>query len=198
MTQLILASGSIVRARLLKSAGVEFDVVPAHVDEAAVKASLQAEGAEPRGIAEALAELKALRVSTSRPQALVLGADQILAFQGETFGKSENLADAKKMLARLRGRTHELIGATVLARDGSAIWRHVDRCEMRMRAFSDVFLDDYLAREGETILDAIGGYHFEGRGAQLFQSVAGDYFSILGLPLLAVLAQLREQGVLLK
>ncbi len=195
MIPLILASGSAVRARLLASAGVAFDVVPARVDEDAVKEALLAQDVPFRGIADALAELKAVQVSSSRPDTLVLGADQVLVFDNELVSKSLSISEARFLLHKLRGRKHQLIGAAVLARDGVPIWRHVDASTLTMRAFSDEFLDDYLAREGEAMLDSVGCYHLEGRGAQLFENITGDYFSILGLPLLPVLAALRDQGV---
>ena len=196
MTSLILASGSVVRARLLASAGIEFVAIPARVDEDAVKEALLAQNTPMRGIADALAELKALRVSRSHPGALVLGADQVLAFEKELVSKSSNLSEARTLLGKLRGRTHELIGAAVLAKDGAPIWRHVDSATLTMRAFGDEFLEDYPAQEGEAVLGSVGCYHLEGRGAQLFAHIAGDYFSILGLPLLSVLAVLRDQGAI--
>jgi septum formation protein len=196
MTPLILASGSAVRARLLASAGIVFDVVPARVDEDAVKEALLAQNIPMRGIADALAELKAVRVSSSHPGAIVLGADQVLVFEKELVSKFSNISQARTLLSKLRGRTHELIGAAVLAKDGVPIWRYVDNSTLTMRALSDKFLDDYLAQVGEAMLGSVGCYHLEGMGAQLFAHIAGDYFSILGLPLLPVLAALRDQGVI--
>jgi septum formation protein len=196
VTQLILASGSAVRARLLAAAGVAFDIIPARVDEGAVKEALLAQNTPMRGIADALAELKALRVSRSHPGALVLGADQVLVFEQELVSKSSTISASRTLLNRLRGREHELVGAAVLAKDGTAIWRHVDSATLTMRDFSDAFLEDYLAREGEGVLGSVGCYHLEGSGAQLFSHIAGDYFSILGLPLVQVLGALRDQGVL--
>src|SRR5262249_21412843 len=153
-----------------------FDVVPARIDEDAIKDSLK--GAPLEEVPAALAEMKALRVSASHPGALVLGADQILAFEGAVISKSADLGEAKALLSRLSGRTHRLIGALVLARGAAAIWRHVEASTLTMRAFSDAFLDDYLAREGEAVLSSVGCYRFEGLGAQLFARVEGDYFSI--------------------
>jgi septum formation protein len=196
MTSLILASASAVRARLLREANVIFDVVPARVDEHALKQSLLANGAEPRVIADALAELKALRVSASNPDRLVLGADQVLVLDKELVSKCEDLKEARALLRRLRGRTHTLVSALVLARTGAAIWRHMGQATLSMREFSDDFLEDYLASEGEALLSGVGCYKLEGSGIQLFARIDGDYFTILGLPLLPLLSALREQAVI--
>ncbi len=181
---------------MLRDAGVAFEVRPAQVDEDAIKQSMQSEGSV--AIAEALAELKALRVSSVEPDALVLGADQVLDFDGTLISKVEDMASARVLLQRLSGKRHELISAAVLARDGASIWRLTGRVRLAMRTLSDAFLDDYLAREGESLLQGVGCYRLEGMGAQLFDRVDGDYFSVLGLPLLPLLAQLRELGVLAK
>jgi septum formation protein len=196
MTQLVLASASSVRARLLQSAGIAFELSPADIDEDAIKQSLLAEGAKPRDVAAALAERKALCVSASRPNALVLGADQVMDFHGELLSKCQNMGDARTQFVRLRGRPHRLISAIVMARDGAVLWRHVDEARLWMRDFSDAFLDDYLAREGEATLTSVGGYRLEDRGVQLFERIEGDYFSILGLPLVPLLTALRDQGVI--
>jgi septum formation protein len=196
MTRLILASASAVRARLLRDAQVAFDVVLARVDEDALKQSMLAAGTEPRAIADGLAELKALRVSASHPGRLVLGADQVLVLDQELVSKCESLDRARVLLSRLRGRSHRLISALVLVRDSTAIWRHVEQATLSMRDFSDDFLEDYLAQEGEMLLSGVGCYKLEGRGIQLFERIDGDYFTILGLPLLPLLSVLREQAVI--
>jgi septum formation protein len=196
LTSLILASQSTTRARLLSAALVPFDIVPAHVDEIAVKESLLAERAIPPEIAEKLAELKARKVSSSHPSALVLGADQILVFSGEVIRKSRSTDEARALLTRLAGQTHALIAAVVLAKDGMVVWRHTDQAELQMRKMSDAFLNDYLVAEGEDILGSVGCYRLEGGGAQLFSRISGDYFTVLGLPLLPLLGALREFGVL--
>lgn len=196
MTELVLASASTVRARILECAGVTFQVSPAAVDEEAIKAQLIAEGRQPREIADALAEAKALDRSRANPEALVLGADQLLVFEGECISKSTSLGSATALLRRLRGNLHRLVSAVVLLQNGVSIWRHIDGATLWMRDFSDAFLEDYLAKEGESLLGSVGCYRLEGRGVQLFSRIEGDYFAILGLPLLPVLAALREHGVL--
>jgi septum formation protein len=193
--RLILASGSAVRASMLKNAGVPHDVIPAHVDEDAVKDRMLAEACDMSGIADALAELKAFDVSAKHPNALVLGADQVLVFEGRLFSKAHSLREARAILSELRGRRHELLSAAVLAREGRAIWRHVARAVLHMRDFSDVFLDDYVAREGEDLLRGVGCYRIEGCGVQLFERIEGDNFTIQGLPLLPLLEALRVQGM---
>src|SRR6185312_12588582 len=153
---LVLASASTSRARMLKDAGVPFAIKPAHVDEDAVRDSLLAEGVEPGGVADALAELKAVRISAGAGDALVLGADQVLNFDGELISKMPDLAATKGLLKRLAGKRHELVSAAVLARGGAAIWRHSGRVRLTMRPLSDAFLDDYLAQEGEDLLKGVG------------------------------------------
>lgn len=193
---LILASASTSRAQLLRAAGVNFEVQPAHVDEESVKTSLLAEGVAVPQIADALAELKALRVSSGRGRDIVLGADQVLLFDGSLLSKCESMDEAANLLHRLRAKQHRLCCAVVLARDGAPIWRHLATVRLTMRAFSDEFLWNYLGKEGKDVLGAVGCYRFEGRGAQLFDHVEGDYFSILGLPLLPLLGALRNFGVI--
>jgi len=190
---LILASGSATRRKMLEDAGVAIVVEKPRVDEEAVKAGLRAEGLKPREQADALAEVKALSVSRMRGD-LVLGADQMLALGDEAFDKPADRAEARAQLVALRGKTHALLTAAVIARDGQVIWRHVDTPKLTMRPFSDAFLDDYLDRVGEGALSSVGGYQLEGLGAQLFSRVDGDYFSVLGLPLMPLLSYLRDIG----
>jgi septum formation protein len=190
--KLVLASGSAARARLLTAAGVDFVVDPASLDEAA----LLPRGIEASAAALALAQAKALSVAARHPGVLVLGGDSVLDFNGELVSKSLDVAAARALLARLAGQTHRIVSAAILVRDGTVLWRHVDEGRLTMRPLSEAFLGAYLAEEAPAILASVGCYHLEGRGAQLFDKVEGDFFSILGLPLLEVLAALREQGVL--
>ncbi|MGF1553091.1 MAG: Maf family protein [Paracoccaceae bacterium] len=195
---LVLASASEARARLLRAAGVAVEVEPARVDEDSVKASLRAEGLRPRDQADALAELKAARVSARRPGRLVLGADQMLVAGERVFDKPADRAEARGHLAALRGKTHELLSAAVIAEDGEPVWRHVGRARLVMRPFTDAFLDRYLDMAGEAVTSSVGGYFLEAEGAQLFARVDGDYFTVLGLPLLEVLGYLRAREVLVE
>ncbi|MBI1237961.1 MAG: septum formation protein Maf [Alphaproteobacteria bacterium] len=190
----ILASRSEARRRLLEAAGVEVICRPVGVDEEAVTASLLAEGASPRDIAGALAELKAVRVPVEG--ALVLGSDQVLSCEGALFSKPSAPKMAREHLERLSGRTHELWTAAALARNGSVIWRVVTRAKLTMRTLSPAFLDVYLAAMGETITNTVGAYRIEDLGAHLFTRIEGDPFTIQGLPLLEILDALRAQGVL--
>lgn len=196
MRRLVLASTSISRQSLLRAAGVDFSVCAADIDEPALMRGLIARGSDGAAIAESLAGQKALAVSRPRPGEIVLGGDSVLELGTEIIGKSRDLAALRTLLLRLSGRTHHLVSAAALARDGEIIWRHTAKPRMTMRRLSEAFVDAYLAREGEKLLSSVGGYHFEGAGAQLFEKVEGDYFSILGLPLLPVLTALRDQGLL--
>ena len=191
---LVLASGSASRKSLLTAAGVPFVTDPADLDEDRLMAELKPAGAEI--IARTLAEQKALAVSRRHPGQIVLGGDSVIAFGGDYLSKCANLAQARALLLRLAGQTHLLVSAAALARDGALLWAHASPCRMTMRDLSAQFLEDYLAAEGEGLLSSVGCYRFEGRGAQLFDRVEGDYFSVLGLPLLPVLTQLRKEGVL--
>jgi septum formation protein len=195
MAQLILASKSAARRAVLEGAGVPFESAVAGVDEDAVKASLLAEGATPRDVADALAELKAIRISRTRPQ-FVVGADQTLEFEGRLYDKAISLDEARERLQALRGKPHKLHSAVVVAKDGAPIWREVVSATLTMRDFSDSFLDAYLRLEGDEALGSVGCYRLEGPGAQLFSRIEGDYFAILGLPLLGLLDLLRRHGVL--
>jgi len=196
VSALILASSSTVRARLLRDAGVPFEVCPAEVDEEKVKVSLLAEKLDANAITDALAELKATRVSTAHPQALVLGCDQTLAFEGRLIDKSADLIEAWALLQQMRGKSHSLLTACVLAKGGVAIWRRHERCRLWMRPFSDTFLDEYFEAEGDKLLGSVGCYHLEGWGIKLFERIEGDYFSVLGLPLIPLLAALRDHGII--
>jgi septum formation protein len=192
---IILASKSAARRAVLDGAGVTYEATVAGVDEDAVKAGLLAEGLGPREVADALAELKAIRVSRSRP-GLVIGADQTLDLDGTLYDKTPDLAAAKERLKALRGKTHKLHSAVVVAKEGAPIWREVATARLTMRNFSDAFLEHYLATEGEAALGSVGCYRLEGPGAQLFARIEGDYFAILGLPLMGLLQLLRDHGEL--
>jgi septum formation protein len=191
----ILASASVGRANLLRSAGVKFDSVPANVDEDSVKVSLQAENTSGAQCAEILAELKAIKVSQGCANALVVGADQLLECNGKWFDKPIDMAGARIHLQSLRGQTHTLATSVVVALNGARIWHHNAAPRLSMRAFTDSFLDDYLADVGSEALSSVGAYQFEGRGAQLFSHVKGDFFTILGLPVLELLSFFREYKV---
>ena len=190
--RLILASKSAARRAMLSDAGVPFVVQVADVDEDALKTP----GVDPAGLAVELARAKALAVSRHDADAWVLGADQTLAFDGGLVSKAPTLQAARERLAAMRGRTHRLHSGAALARNGQVVWSGADTVEMRMRDFSDAFLDAYLTAEGEALLACVGAYRLEGMGAQLFEAVQGDYFTVLGLPLWPVLAELRRAGVI--
>ncbi|WP_245620214.1 Maf family protein [Phenylobacterium immobile] len=183
------------RRAVLDGARVPFQVDVAGVDEEAVKAERLAAGEGPREIAEALAELKAVKISQTRPD-YVIGADQTLDLDGVLYDKAETLEAARIRLHTLRGRTHLLHSAVCVAKDGMVLWRRTSEARLTMRNFSDAFLDDYLAREGQAALGSVGCYRLEDLGAQLFSSIEGDYFAILGLPLLELMTFLRGEKVL--
>ena len=186
----VLASGSASRRAILESAGLDFEIDPPDVDEPALTQAFKGETSD---LPLRLAEEKALAVSRRRPE-LVLGADQVLVFQGEIYGKAKTPEEARARLERFRGETHHLLGGIAAARGGEVIWRFKSDCAMHMRDVSDAFLDDYMSRAGDILTKGVGAYAFEGLGAQLFQRVEGDYFAVLGLPLLPVLAMLRREG----
>jgi septum formation protein len=188
-----LASTSAARRAMLTDAGLSVETCAPGIDEAAAKPALLAQGLSPREMADALAELKAVRVSQKRP-GLVIGADQTLELDGALLDKADNLADLEAKLRALRGKVHRLHSAVVVAEDGAAVWRTVKSAELQVRPFSDVFLADYIKRNGQKVLSAVGGYHLEGEGVQLFSAVCGDYFTILGLPLVELLDFLRIRG----
>jgi septum formation protein len=193
--RLVLASNSGARQSVLKGAGVPFEAVGSGVDEDLAKVALDARHATPRQVAEALAEEKALAVSTRRPD-LVVGADQTLEFQGKLYDKVETVEHARARLKMLRGKPHMLHSAVVVAQGGAVVWRETQSATLRMRDFSDRFLDAYLAAEGAAALGSVGCYRLEGLGVQLFSKIDGDYFTILGLPLTGLLDLLRTRGVL--
>ena len=196
--ELLLASASPARRKLLEAAGVSFRVVPANVDEAALKRGLAADGSlrVPAAIAEGLAAAKARTASSAYRASLVIGADQVLALEDEPFDKPGDLVTVRAQLERLRGRAHRLFSAVALAQEGKVVWSMVDHATLTMRNFSDGFLDAYLAEAGSRLCRIVGCYEIEGRGVQLFQRVEGDHFTIVGLPLVPLLAELRARGVI--
>ena len=193
---LILASTSPTRLQMLRAAGLAVEVVAPRVDEAAIRDALVAEGAHPRDIADALAEMKARKVAEKRPGAIVLGCDQVLALDRETFAKPETPQDARNQLLRLRGRPHKLLSAIVAYDKGEPVWRHVAEARLTMHASSDTYLDDYLARNWDSIRHSVGCYRIEEEGVRLFSAISGDHFTILGLPLLPLLAWAGTQGMI--
>jgi septum formation protein len=194
--RLILASASPSRAAVMRQAGLMALNEPAQIDEAEVKMGLKAEGAGPRVIAETLAELKAQKISRRRAGAFVIGADQMLECENAWFDKPADLAQAAAHLSALSGKTHRLISAVCAVRDGDRLWHHVAEARLTMRPLSEAFIADYLAAVGPAALSSVGAYQLEGLGAQLFTRVEGDYFTILGLPLLPLMDFLRNHGVI--
>ena len=192
----VLASGSAIRRQILSDAGIDFDVETRTIDEDALKGALLADHVPPRDIADALAEAKALAVSRRRDADFVIGADQILVLDGQMYDKPKSRDEARERLRLLRGRTHQLLGATVVCEAGRPVWRNLARTRLTMRAFSDEFLEDYLDREAELVTKSVGAYRFEGLGAQLFTMVDGDFFAILGLDLIPLLDYLRLRGAI--
>lgn len=196
--RIILASGSRSRQSLLRAAGVEFEVVPADVDEEAIRAALRAEQGEiePSDVAEVLARAKAEAVSETHPEALVIGADQILALDGMIFSKPPDMEAARRTLLALRGRTHQLHSAVALAQTGETTWAATETAHLTMRSLTPEQVGAHLANAGPQVLSSVGAYQLESVGVQLFEHIEGDYFTILGLPMLPLLAALREKGAL--
>jgi septum formation protein len=191
---LVLASSSRTRARLLEEAGLAVSCDPAAIDEATMKARCRAEGRDAAACAALLADAKAACVAERRADALVIGADQLLVCGGDWFDKPQDRPAARRQLLQLRGKPHELVTAVAVWRGNRALWRHLERPRLTMRDFSNDFLDAYLAASGDGILASVGAYQLEHFGAQLFERIEGDYFAILGLPLLPLLAFLRAAG----
>ena len=193
---IILASGSEIRATLLKNAGVNFTVAKARIDEDAIRQSLEAEDAAPRDIADTLAELKAQRVAAKHPDALVIGCDQVLALGRTIYSKPETPEQALSQLQSLRGQKHQLLSAAVIYGEGKPLWRHVGVVRLQMRDASDTYLTDYVDRNWESIRHSVGAYKLEEEGVRLFTRIEGDYFNVLGLPLLELLSYLTLRGTL--
>lgn len=194
--KIILASGSPFRKAMLAHAGLEIEAVPADVNERALEAPLQDSGVSPEDVASILAEAKATEVSERKPGALVLGCDQTLSLGDEVFHKPADMEGARRHLLALSGKTHQLNSAAVLCRNGEVLWRHVGVASLTMRKLDPAFIGRHLARVGAKALSSVGAYQIEGEGIQLFEKIEGDYFTIVGLPLLPVLAKLRELGAI--
>ena len=193
---LVLASGSETRAALLRNAGLDFQQIIPRIDEQSIKEALQADEAPPRDIADALAEMKARKIADKHPEAMVIGCDQVLAFEGGLLSKPRDPEDARQQLHTMRTKRHALLSAAVIYHDGRPIWRHVGQVRLRMRDVSDTFIDGYVDRNWEQIQHCVGGYQLEAEGVRLFHSIEGDYFHVLGMPLLELLAFLTLRGVI--
>ena len=191
---LILASSSATRLALLTAAGVAVMAVAPRVDEGAVRAAMEAEGAAPRDIADTLADLKAAKVASRHPQAVVIGGDQVLDLDGRCLAKPGDTAAARTQLQQLRNRAHRLQTAVVVYHEGRPVWRHLAEASLTMTDFSDTYLEAYLARNAAVVTHSVGAYLLEAEGARLFTSVDGDHFCVLGLPLLPLLAYLGSRG----
>ena len=193
---LILASGSDMRSQLMRNAGLAYSVIIPRIDEQNIKDALVAEGAHPRDIADALAEIKARKVSSNYNDAMTIGCDQILSIEGSILSKPASIGAARDQLRDLRAKRHMLLSAAVVYHEGKPIWRHVGQVRLRMRNVSDAYIDDYVDRNWDDIKSAVGSYKLESEGVRLFDSIEGDYFHVLGMPLLELLAFLTLRGVI--
>ena len=196
MTHILLASGSSIRADLLQRSGVDFETIVPRVDEEMIKDALLAEGAKPRDVADALAEAKARKVAAKIPQALVLGCDQVLDFEGRLLSKPASPEDAIQQLSAMRGKRHMLLSAAVIYEAGAPVWRHIGQVRLHMRDLSDDYIRDYVARNWESIRTSVGSYKLEEEGPRFFTRIEGDHFNVLGLPLLELLSYLTLRGTL--
>lgn len=195
-SKLVLASGSPTRASLLEQTGLSFEIDPPDIDEPSIRKVFEADEIDPADIAEILAETKAIEVSKQRPDHIVIGADQVLALGDEIFVKPKTKDECHAALFKLRGKTHRLISAIVVVKNGVVLWRHSDTAELTMRDFSPEFLGEYLAHSGDAIYQSPGSYQIESFGIHLFKEIKGDYFTILGFPLLPLLEFLRSQHLI--
>lgn len=194
--RIILASGSETRQALLRNAGVDFETIIARIDEDSIRASLEAQSASPRDIADALAEFKAQKVAMKTPDALVIGCDQTLDFEGQTLSKPQTPAAAVEQLHMLRAKPHRLFSAVVIYQNAKPIWRYIGKVDLKMRDFSNSYIDSYVDRNWQSIRHSVGSYKLEEEGARLFSRIDGDYFVVLGLPLLELLSYLSKRGIL--
>lgn len=193
---LVLASASPYRSRMLRDAGLEIEAVRADVDERAAEQPLAEAGADPADIASVLAQVKAQEVSARRPGAVVIGCDQTLGLDGEVLHKPADMEEAIQRLLALSGRTHQLNSAICLVRDGELLWSHLETCNVTFRRLDPGFVGRHLAAVGEKALTSVGAYQVEGHGAQLIEKIDGDFFSVVGLPLLPLLGQLRKMSLI--
>ncbi|MEQ5775874.1 Maf-like protein [Thalassospira sp. NFXS8] len=196
MNRLVLASSSKARQQMLQNAGVDCEAVASMIDEDGYKQAMKAEGASAMEAAETLAEMKALRMYRQRPDAIVIAADQMLECNGVWFDKPTDRDQTRAQLRALRNKRHQLVSAAVVYKEGSRIWGKIDTAHLTMRNFSDEWLEWYLDAAGEDIFQCVGGYQLEGLGAQLFTEIRGDYFTVLGMPLLPLIGFLRDHGIL--
>lgn len=194
MTRLILASGSKARAEMLRGAGLAFEIIPASIDEQKLLRPMVQQNAAPETIAAALAQAKALHVARQNPGATVIGADQVLWFDGKIYSKAKDVAEARENLQGFRGKTHTLISAACVAQDDKILWEGTARADLTMRRFDDAFLDGYIGMAGDALLKTVGGYELESAGKMLFENVEGDYFTVLGMPLMPLLEFLKGSG----
>jgi septum formation protein len=194
--EIVLASASPHRLDMLRSAGMAVTAQKSDVDERVIDATLEDSGVTPSDVAGILAEAKAIAVSEQRPRALVIGCDQTLSLEGEILHKPADMEEARRRLLKLSGKTHELHSGVVLVRDGQTLWRHVGQARMTMRHLEPGFIGRHLASVGDKVLSSVGAYQIEGEGIQLFERIEGDHFTIVGLPLLPLLAKLRDLGAI--
>ena len=196
MTGIVLASGSPFRAQMLRNAGIAFSVIPARIDERAVEQPLLESGFAPDSVAEMLAIAKAVDVSAANPGKHVVGADQLLSLGERILHKPENMEGARRRLLELSGKTHHLNTAVAIVLDGEVLWSHVEIARVTFRPLAPAFVGRHLARAGEKVLQSVGAYQIEAEGVQLFERIEGDFFTIMGLPLLPLLSRMRELGLI--
>ncbi len=195
-TRLILASGSSIRLEMIENAGVDVDVARPNIDEETIKTSMISESAKPRDIADALAEYKARKISLKNPDAVVLGSDQVLSFEGTLLSKPNNQSALVDQLQQLRGKSHDLFSAAVIYENAKPVWRSVAHAKLHMRDLTDTYIEDYITRNWDQVRNCVGGYQLEAEGARLFTRIEGDYFTVLGMPLLEVLNYLTLRGMI--
>lgn len=193
---IVLASGSVIRQQMMQNAGLDVEIQKPLVDEDAIKDSLKGENAKPHDIADALAEYKARKISLKRPDTMVLGCDQVLAFNGGLLSKPNSRDDLRQQLSQLRGSAHDLYSAAVIYENAEPVWRSVTRAKLHMRQLSDGYISAYVDRNWEDVRHCVGGYQLEAEGARLFSRIEGDYFTVLGMPLLEVLNYMTLKGVI--